>query len=216
MPLLLLDLDNTLVDRAAAYRAWATSYLAEHGHEPELLDALVVADGDGLRHKPDVAEDLGILLDLDEDEEANIVKVLRAGVVANLGLVPGCTEALARAREAGWTPYIVTNGVTAQQEKKIRNLGLEELVDGWIISEECGVTKPDPRIFELAAERAGQSLEGAWMIGDAAETDVLGAQAAGVRSVYLRRGRRWDARVEEPTAFADTLEEAVGIVLASA
>lgn len=215
MPLLLIDLDNTLVDRAAAYRAWAASYLAANGHEPDLLDAMVVADGDGLRPKPEVAEDLGVLLDLDEDEEADIVKVLRAGVVEHLGLVPGCIEALETARAAGWTPFIVSNGVTAQQEKKIHSLGLDKHVDGWVISEEEGVAKPDPRIFAIASERSGQSLEGAWHIGDSGPADVVGAQAAGIPVVYLSRGRRWDATLTEPTAVADSLPEAVTIVLAA-
>lgn len=213
MPLLLLDLDNTLVDREAAYRAWAAAYLAGHGHEPDLLDAMVVADGDGLRPKPEVADDLAVLLDLDEDEESRIVKVLRAGVVEHLTLVPDCVAALGRARQAGWTPFIVSNGVTAQQEKKIHNLGLDALVGGWVISEEAGVRKPDPAIFTLAAERAGQPLDGAWMVGDSAEADIVGAQAARLPSIYLRRGRRWDDAIPEPTAFADSLSEAVDRVL---
>lgn len=213
MPLLFLDLDNTLVDRAAAYRAWAAGYLAEHGHDPGLLDAMEVADGDGLRPKPEVAEDLGVLLDLGEDEEERIVKVLRAGVVEHLDLVPGCIEALETARAAGWTPYIVSNGVTAQQEKKIHTLGLDKHVGGWVISEEAGVAKPDPRIFQIAAERAGQPLTGAWHIGDSGPADVAGAQAAGVPVVYLSRGRHWDATFAVPTAFADSLSEAVTFVL---
>lgn len=215
MPLLFLDLDNTLVDRAAAYRGWAGAYLAEHGHDPALVEALVTADGDGLRPKPDVAADLTTLLDLDEDAAASIVAVLRAGVVAHLAPVPGCARSIHAARAAGWTPYIVTNGATAQQEKKIRTLGLDALVDGWIISEEAGVAKPDPAIFALAAERAGQPLDGAWHIGDSAEADVAGALAAGLRCVYLHRGRRWDATWGEPTALADSLAEAVALVLAS-
>jgi len=215
MPLLLLDLDNTLVDREGAYRAWAASWLAERGLDADLLDAMVVADGDGLRPKPEVAEDLGVLLDLDEEEEASIVAVLRAGVVRHLTLVPGCVEALHAAREAGWTPFIVTNGVVAQQEAKIHSLGLDDLVGGWVISDAEGIRKPDPTLFDRAAERAGQSLAGAWMVGDSAEADVAGAHAAGLRSVYLHRGRPWDPALPEPTAFAGSLMEAVHKVLTS-
>lgn len=215
MPLLFLDLDNTLVDRAAAYRAWASEYLAQHDHNPDLLDAMVVADGDGLRPKPEVAVDLGALLGLTEEQQAGIVKVLRAGVVQHLGLVPGCIEALTTARGNGWTPYIVSNGVTVQQEKKIRTLGLDAHVDGWVISEEADATKPDPRIFHIAAERAGQSMDGAWHVGDSGPADVLGAQAAGIPVVYLSRGRSWDQALPEPTAFADSLTDAIAIVLAS-
>ena len=34
MPLLFCDLDNTLIDRAAAYRAWAEDYAARMGRDP--------------------------------------------------------------------------------------------------------------------------------------------------------------------------------------
>lgn len=214
MPLLFLDLDNTLVDREAAYRAWATSYLAERGSRADLLEAMVLADGDGLRYKPEVADDLAELLGLSPQDKESIVKVLRAGVVAHLSLVPGAAEALASAREAGWTPFIVTNGVEAQQEAKIRGLGLDAMVAGWVISDACGVRKPDPTIFDLAAQQAGEPLAGAWMIGDSAEADIAGAHAAGLRSVYLPRGRAWTADVPPATADADSLVEAVRLVLA--
>ncbi len=215
MPLLLLDLDNTLVDRAAAFRSWAAAYLAERGESPDLLDEMVRMDGDGLRPKPEVAADLTRLLRLDADESAGIVATLRAGVVDHLRLVPDAEDAIAAARAAGWVPFIVSNGVVAQQEKKIRSLGLDGLVDGWVISEGVGATKPDPRIFTIAADAAGHDLAGAWMIGDSAEADVAGSHAAGISSVYLRRGRPWNPEIPEPTAFADSLGEAVTTALAS-
>ena len=106
MPLLLLDLDNTLVDRAAAFRSWAAAFIADPRATPALLDEMVRMDGDGLRPKPEVAADLTRLLDLDADESAGIVATLRAGVVAHLGLVPDAKDAIAAARAAGWIPFI--------------------------------------------------------------------------------------------------------------
>jgi hypothetical protein len=45
--------------------------------------------------------------------------------------------------------------MTDNQLGKIRNTGLAELVDGWCISDEVGVRKPDPKIFQLTAQRCG-------------------------------------------------------------
>ncbi|WP_420176242.1 HAD family hydrolase [Luteococcus sp. OSA5] len=213
MPLLMLDLDNTLVDRAVAYRAWAAHFLDERGADPALLDEMVRADGDGLRPKPEVAIDLQQVLGLDEQETANIVKVLRQGVLDHLRVEPVVVEALGRAAQAGWTPFIVTNGVVPQQDLKITNLGLDRHVAGWVVSDVVGVRKPDPRIFEIAAEQAGMSLEGAWMVGDAHDTDIEGAQAAGLRSIWMRRGREWPRGLAEPTAIADSFPQAVETVL---
>jgi len=40
------------------------------------------------------------------------------------------------------------------------------LLDACCISGELSIRKPDPRIFEIAAARCGESLDDAWMIGD--------------------------------------------------
>lgn len=48
MPLLLLDLDNTLVDRDAAFRTAVTDFLAQHGlpeTEPGIFEAAAAAVG---------------------------------------------------------------------------------------------------------------------------------------------------------------------------
>src|SRR6266576_1316820 len=54
MPLLLLDLDDTLVDRADAYRRWAASFAARHGDERE-ADWLVEADDGGYAPREQLA-----------------------------------------------------------------------------------------------------------------------------------------------------------------
>ena len=89
MPLLFLDLDNTLVDRAAAYRLWAEGYLAERGADPALIDEMVLADGDGLRPKPEVQVAVQQLLGLDDETAATIATVLRKGVLDHLALEIG-------------------------------------------------------------------------------------------------------------------------------
>jgi putative hydrolase of the HAD superfamily len=88
-------------------------------------------------------------------------------------------------------------------------------VAGWVISEGAGLRKPDPEIFRLAAARAGQPLDGAWMIGDSAEADIGGARAAGLPGAWLHRGRPWPLTAFQPGATAGSFPDAVGIVLAA-
>ena len=64
----------------------------------------------------------------------------------------------------------------------------------WVISEEAGVSKPNPRIFALAAQRVRMRLRGAWVVGDSPEADIGGAAAIGLPSVWLHRGRELDGR----------------------
>jgi putative hydrolase of the HAD superfamily len=58
------------------------------------------------------------------------------------------------------------------------------------VSEEAGVSKPDPRIFEMALERANARAGEAVMVGDSWANDVEGARAAGIRAVWFNRDGR--------------------------
>jgi ribonucleotide monophosphatase NagD (HAD superfamily) len=50
------------------------------------------------------------------------------------------------------------------------------------------VGKPEPRLFEAAAEIAGMSLRDAVVIGDGLTTDIRAANAVGARSVLMLTG----------------------------
>ena len=213
MPLLLVDLDNTLIDRAGAVDRWAREFAAAHGRAPGDAEWLVTADRDGLEPRERFARMIAERFGLDGQDESGILAELRGGLVRNLVTDDAVIRALRRARAAGWTPFVVTNGTVAQQERKLRHTGLDREVAGWVVSEGVGLRKPDPAIFQVAAARAGQSLAGAMMIGDSAQADVGGARAAGVRAVWLHRGRPWPLTAFEPDHVADSFPHAVDIVL---
>ena len=82
---------------------------------------------------------------------------------------------------------IVSNNVLAEQQEKLRQCGLDRFVDDLVVSEDVGVSKPDPRIFEVALERAGCAASTAVMIGDAWKNDIEGARAAGIRAIWFNR-----------------------------
>lgn len=52
---------------------------------------------------------------------------------------------------------------------------------------EAGVSKPDARIFNLAAQRLSLSNGAVLHVGDDAQLDVVGAQLAGMQAVWLNR-----------------------------
>jgi putative hydrolase of the HAD superfamily len=212
VPLLLLDLDNTLLDRAAAFRSWATEILAQLGAPEEDLDWLLKVDDDGLTPRIEVAEAIRSRYGLTVPAE-DVVEDLDLGVVANTRLDPLVACALHIAGNAGWVPVVVSNGRTRQQEAKIRMTGLDRYLADWVISEEAGVRKPDPRIFAIAADRVRQPLRGAWMIGDTPEADIAGAANARIRSVWLHRGRKWREPRYQPTVTVGNPIAALSAVL---
>lgn len=86
---------------------------------------------------------------------------------------------------------LITNG-----SPSLQNLKLEitpELVpyfDEIIISGDFGRGKPDPTIFEHALAALSVKKDEAIMVGDNLNTDILGANRAGIPSVWLNRHNR--------------------------
>ena len=207
MPLLLIDLDDSLLDRRGSFRLWAEDFAAEHG----LVDAvewIVEADGHGY-----VARELFLGTVRERFDLALSVDELVATFYATYPwrMQPPSAEALGRLerlRAAGWRVGVVTNG-SATQALKLAAARVEHLVDACCISGVEGVRKPDPEIFRLAAERCGLPLDGAWMIGDNPEADIGGAHALGLRTVWMHHGREWTEPAFAPTATAATLAEAL-------
>ncbi|MEU7934052.1 HAD family hydrolase [Micromonospora echinofusca] len=214
MPLLLLDLDNTLLDRAGPFRAWGERFLAGVGAPPADIDWLLSIDADGLTDRWDVADAVRDRYRL-RIPSIDLVEELHDCVVADVRLDPLVACALRIADEAGWTPVVVSNGAVRQQEAVIRRTGLDRFVADWVISEEVGVSKPNPRIFALAARRVRLPLRGSWVVGDGPEVDIGGAAAVGLPSVWLHRGRSWVDSRFAPTRTADGVIAAVAAVLAA-
>jgi len=213
VPLLLLDLDNTLLDRAEAYSVWAQHFLADLDAPPGELSWLLDVDDDGFAPRAEVASAIRRRYQLRASVD-DLVERLHAGVVRYSRLDPLVACALKIAASAGWVPVVVTNGVTRQQEAKIRLTGLDRYLADWVISEEVGVRKPDPTIFEIAAQRVRRRLNGAWMVGDSPEADIEPAERLGLRSVWLHRGRRWTEQRFGPTREADGPLAALAAVMA--
>lgn len=194
--LLLIDLDNTLIDRTAAFKAWAA---ARFGRSE--VPWLVTADRDGYESRERLALLIAQRYAL---KAADVLTELRAGMIDQVELDPAVENGLRAAVSAGLVPVVVTNGTVAQQEAKLRRTGLDRIVAGWVISEGAGVRKPDRRIFELAAVSAGLPLSAdGWMVGDNAELDVGGGAGVGLRTAWIAYGRAWpEALAHRPTVIA--------------
>jgi putative hydrolase of the HAD superfamily len=142
-----------------------------------------------------------------------IRELLDNGAADRVHLAPTTRRALASAHTQGWTCMIVTNGRTAQQERKIRNTGLDRRVKGWVVSQAVGHKKPAPQIFHAAAELAGVPLDDAWVIGDSATADIAGADALGLRSVWVSRGQAWATQAYRPSHIADNCASAISCAM---
>ena len=214
MPLVFLALDDTLLDRSGAFRLWAKGFLDEIGATQEDLDWLLSVDADGLTSRWDLADAIRDRYRL-RIPSIDLIEELRDGPLAFERLDPLVACALRIAGDAGWVPVVVTNGPLEQQDARIRRTGLDRYVADWVISEQAGVSKPNPRIFALAAQRVRMRLGGAWVVGDSPEADIGGAAAMGLPSVWLHRGREWVDGRFAPTRVAGNVIQGLSAMMAA-
>ncbi len=211
----MLDLDNTLVDRDAAFCAAVAVFLAEHRLPDTDLTWAMAVDASGYTARHDVAAAM-----TDRYGDTVPVVAIRAlldhGVADYVVLTDASREAVCKAQADGWTCVIVTNGRVAQQEAKIRHTGLHQLVQGWVISEEVGLKKPEPEIFHAAADAVGVPLTDAWVIGDSPHADIAGANTLGLQSVWVSNGQPWTESALRPTHVAEDVATAINYVIGTA
>ncbi|WP_028862845.1 pyrimidine 5'-nucleotidase [Psychromonas aquimarina] len=81
---------------------------------------------------------------------------------------------------------IITNGFTELQEIRLKRTGFSEYFDSLIISEQVGIAKPHPGIFEHALVSIGQPQKHhVLMVGDNPHSDILGGLNAGLDTCWL-------------------------------
>ena len=82
--------------------------------------------------------------------------------------------------------YIVTNGVSRTQRRRIGASPLAELFQGLFVSEEAGAPKPEKRYFEYVFHQLGDlDLRDILLVGDSLTSDMQGAENAGLDSCWL-------------------------------
>lgn len=197
----LFDLDNTLYDydaaHAAAWRA-LTAYAGDVlGLSPERFDALhrEAARAQAERAGGPCAALHNRLIRCQLLLEAAGLPFSRAPEMAARywsALLdaarpdPGAAGTLARLRATGLAVGVGTNMTADYQFAKLERLGLMPLVDFLVTSEEVGAEKPDRRLFDACARKAGCPSQACAFVGDGLQGDVLGALGAGMRAVWFR------------------------------
>jgi len=119
-------------------------------------------------------------------------KIIAAGIVAYhdtklayLKPEPDVVPTLIALRDRGYKLGIISNGRSIKQWEKLIRLKLHHFFHTVVISENVGSEKPDTKIFRTALEQLGVEPEEAIYVGDHIETDILGANRAGLISVRI-------------------------------
>ena len=149
-------------------------------------------------------------LGIPRDDE--LIDVVYTGFtdLANYVLFEDVVPALDRLREGGLKLGVVSN-FEVWLEQLLEVLGVSEYFGVRVISGAEGLEKPDPRIFEIAMERAGVAPEASVYVGDNPEFDVDPAAAVGMFPVLIDRRERFQDAPGVRITSLDALPSAIGL-----
>lgn len=95
-------------------------------------------------------------------------------------LIPGACEFIKRLKKFAKI-YITTNGLTVSQTGRMKNSGLDRLVDGVYISQDIGYSKPSKDYFDYIFNQLNiADRSRVIIVGDSLTSDMQGGKNAGI------------------------------------
>ena len=71
------------------------------------------------------------------------------------------------------------------QHRKINKLGIGKYIDVLVTSEEAGIEKPSPKMYELVLKKLKMNVDEVIMGGDSMRKDVDGPSAIGIKGIHF-------------------------------
>jgi HAD superfamily hydrolase (TIGR01549 family) len=103
---------------------------------------------------------------------------------------------------------IISNGFGTSQQNKLAACNLEQFFQHRVYSEDIGVHKPDPLIFQVALKKAGVAPDEALYVGDNYFHDIYGAAYAGLMTIWYNTSGRV-AETEHPRIEPDGIARSI-------
>ena len=189
-PILVLDLDGTLVDTAGDLTATLNEVLRAEGCAPVPFEAARLMVGNGARAM--LSSGLaatGVDVDSDRLEVlfSTFLEVYARRIAETSRPYPGAIEAIDRFAAEGWLLAVCTNKLERHSRLLLSALGIAERFAVIAGQDTYGIRKPDPRHLLETIRQAGGGPGRALMVGDS-EVDVRTARAAGVPVIAVDFG----------------------------
>jgi putative hydrolase of the HAD superfamily len=132
------------------------------------------------------AFDAGLPADYD-GRSGNLSEIWRSTRMDTQDVYPGAYELLENLR-GSYKLALVTNGTADFQREKVKHTDMGHRFDAVVVSGDLGTGKPHPEPFLAALEALNVSAEQAVMVGNDQARDIAGAQALGIRTIWVQPG----------------------------
>ena len=207
-PVVLLDLDNTILDFNTAERAALSRALGELGLPvSDEIAALynrinirhweMLEDGILTREQVLVQRYEALFRELGVEADAMRAQVLYESYLAEgHWFMPGAEELLHKLR-GNYRLFICSNGSQSVQDGRITSAGIAPYFENIFISEHMDGNKPELRFFEHCfREIPGFERSRAIILGDSLTSDIRGGKNAGILSCWFNpAGRKNDGSI---------------------
>ena len=208
---ILLDVDGTLLDFDAAEREGLRQVLLTQGIEmTEELSKRYHEINDGFwkaYERGEITKDQIMgnrfteffkTLQMDVDGDA-LELLFRSELNNSAVLLEGAME-ICEYLKGKYRLYVVTNGVSDTQYKRLAASGLDQFFDDIFVSEDAGSQKPQLEYFQYCFQRIPDARpEEMLIIGDALTSDIKGGNNAGIDTCWInpdKWGRKAGIRVD--------------------
>ena len=215
---LLFDVDDTLLDFGAAEKAALGMLFEEQDIAlTEEMEARYKAINHGLwkafeegkLHRDEVVNTRFSLLFKDYGQDVDGVlfeKKYRSCLEEGHQLVSGALDVISDLANR-FELYIVTNGVSRTQMKRLQHSGLHPHFKGVFVSEDTGYQKPMREFFDHVFARIPDfSAERTLIVGDSLTADIKGGQLAGIDTCWFNPGKKPNETGIVPTYEIETLD----------
>ena len=115
----------------------------------------------------------------------NAAQLFRISSLDYIRLYPHALEALAKLRKAGYRLWLLSNAQAIFTAYELRLLGLGDQLDGLYLSSNYKCRKPDLRFYQALIDERHLDISKTMMIGNDRQTDIAGAKAAGMATLYM-------------------------------
>ena len=135
-----------------------------------------------------IMEDLIRRAGVEENARAlavNAAQLFRITSTEYICLYPGVKEALAQLRQKGFRLWLLSNAQQIFTAYELQHLELNQELDGILISSDYGCRKPDARFYQALFREKNLDPAKCLMIGNDRDTDIAGAKAQGMATLYM-------------------------------